>query len=182
MEIIKEFTKGLYVIKPKVFEDNRGYFMESYQTKTFASLGLTANFVQDNESKSQKGVIRGLHFQNHPFAQTKLIRVVAGSVFDVAVDIREGSPTYGQWFGEVISAENKLMLWISEGFAHGFQCLEDNTIFQYKCSNFYNKESEDSLFWNDAEINIKWKDLTPIVSDKDQSNNLLTNFKTNFKY
>ncbi|MDR2084906.1 MAG: dTDP-4-dehydrorhamnose 3,5-epimerase [Bacteroidales bacterium] len=182
MEIIKKYTKGLYVIKPKIFEDNRGYFMESYQKKAFEDLGLEADFIQDNESYSKKGVIRGLHFQNPPFAQIKLVRVISGSVLDVAVDIRKGSPTYGQWFGEILSAENKLMFWIEEGFAHGFQVLEDNTIFQYKCSDFYNKKSEDSLLWNDIDINIKWKNIDTIISNKDFEAGTFKNFKSNFEY
>ncbi|MDL2227627.1 dTDP-4-dehydrorhamnose 3,5-epimerase [Bacteroidales bacterium OttesenSCG-928-K03] len=182
MEIIKELTKGLYLIKPKVFEDERGYFMESYQKKVFENIGLNIDFVQDNESCSKKGVIRGLHFQNPPFSQIKLIRVVSGSVFDVAVDIRKDSPTYGQWFGEVISADNKLMFLISEGFAHGFQALEDNTIFQYKCSNYYNKESEDSLLWNDENINIEWKDISPTLSAKDLESKTLKDFNSKFRY
>lgn len=182
MEIIKEFTKGLYVIKPKVFEDERGYFMESYQKKIFENLGLNIDFVQDNESCSKKGVIRGLHFQNPPFAQIKLVRVAAGSVFDVAVDIRKDSPTYGQWFGEVLSAENKLMFLIAEGFAHGFQALEDNTVFQYKCSNYYNKENEDALLWNDADINIEWKNIPKIISAKDLENKTIKDFNSKFRY
>jgi len=182
MDIIKEFTNGLYILKPRIFEDNRGYFVESYQKKTFKSLGLEADFVQDNESYSSKGVIRGLHFQHPPHAQIKLVRVVSGSVFDVAVDIREGSPTYGQWFGQELSAENKLMFWIGAGFAHGFQALEDNTIFQYKCSDFYFPECENSLLWNDSDINIEWKDIPAIISNKDLSNGKLKDYKSKFQY
>ncbi|MDD4141897.1 MAG: dTDP-4-dehydrorhamnose 3,5-epimerase [Bacteroidales bacterium] len=168
MEIIKEFTRGLFLIKPKIFADNRGYFAETYNKEAFRALGLEADFVQDNESMSQKGTIRGLHFQKPPYSQLKLIRVVSGAVFDVAVDIRKDSATYGKWYGVELTCENKQMFWIPSGFAHGFQALEDNTVFQYKCSNFYHVESENSILWNDPDINIRWVDnIKPVISEKD---------------
>ena len=136
MEIIETNLKGLLVIKPKVFEDERGYFFESYNYQLFKQAGLDFNFVQDNQSLSHTGVLRGLHFQNNPNAQGKLVRVISGSVFDVAVDIRKKSPTYGQWFGLELTEQNKWMMYIPEGFAHGFATLQDFTVFSYKCTNF----------------------------------------------
>ena len=167
MELIHTSIKGLVLIQPDVFPDERGYFFESYQEEKFRALGIHATFVQDNESMSQKGVLRGLHFQRPPFAQGKLVRVVTGSVLDVAVDIRKGSPTYGQWVKAELSAANKLMMWIPEGFAHGFLVLEDNTIFQYKCTNYYNRESEGGIIWNDPDLAIDWGIKDPVVSEKD---------------
>jgi len=167
MEVIETKLKGLVVIKPKVFEDPRGYFFESYNRNTFELAGLNMNFVQDNQSLSQKGVLRGLHFQNNPHAQGKLVRVITGSVFDVAVDIRKNSPTYGQWYGLELTEQNKWMLYIPEGFAHGFATLENNTIFSYKCTNVYNKASEDCLLWNDPDIGIEWTIKDPLLSEKD---------------
>ena len=155
MELIKTSIDGLLIIKPDVFKDDRGYFYESYNKERFAKAGLMMDFVQDNESKSDKGVLRGLHFQKPPFAQGKLVRVIKGSVMDVAVDLRKDSPTYGKWESVVLTEENKLQFWIPEGFAHGFVALEDNTIFNYKCTNVYNKESEGSILWNDPDINVK---------------------------
>jgi len=180
MEIISTPIKDLFVIQPNVFKDNRGYFFESYNQKKFQEKGLNFNFVQDNESKSQKGVLRGLHFQKPPFAQGKLVRVIAGSVLDVAVDIRSQSPTYGQHFSIVLSEENKTMLWIPEGFAHGFVTLEDNTIFYYKCTNFYNKESEGAIFWSDIELGINWEIEKPLLSDKDKIAPLFKDFVSPF--
>src|ERR1044072_3561054 len=148
MEVIETKLKGVVVIKPKVFEDPRGYFFESYNAAAFKNAGIDAVFVQDNQSLSQKGVLRGLHFQNNPWAQGKLVRVIKGAVYDVAVDIRKSSPTYGQWFGLELNETDKSMMYISPGFAHGFETLEDNTIFSYKCTNVYNKASEDCLLWN----------------------------------
>ena len=180
MKIIKTEIKGLLIIKPRVFEDNRGYFFESWSKDTFENAGLDINFVQDNQSFSSKGVVRGLHFQNPPFAQGKLVRVLKGSVLDIAVDIRENSPTYGKYFSIHLSEENKTMFWIPPGFAHGFSTLEDNTIFSYKCSGVYNKESEGSLMWNDTDLNIDWKIKNPIISEKDQNSELFSNLKTQF--
>ena len=138
-----------------------------FKKKNFSNSRINADFVQDNESMSGKGVLRGLHFQRPPFAQGKLVRVVRGSVLDVAVDLRKNSKTYGKWESSVLSADNKLMMWIPEGFAHGFLVLEDNTIFQYKCTNYYNKESESGIIWNDPDLKINWGIENPVVSEKD---------------
>ena len=167
MELIQTSIQGLALIQPDVFPDERGYFFESFQEEKFRALGIDARFVQDNESLSQKGVLRGLHFQRPPYAQGKLVRVVTGAVLDVAVDIRKSSPTYGQWVKAELSASNKLMMWIPEGFAHGFLVLEDNTIFQYKCTSYYNRESEGGIIWNDPDLAIDWGINDPIVSEKD---------------
>lgn len=180
MEIIKTSIEGLLIIKPDVFKDERGYFFESYNKERLAKEGLEMNFVQDNESKSSKGVLRGLHFQKPPFAQGKLVRVVKGSVMDVAVDLRKDSPTYGKWESIVLTEENKLQFWIPEGFAHGFVTLENDTIFAYKCTNVYNKESEGSLLWNDPDINIDWNIESPMLSEKDKISPLFKDFKTPF--
>ena len=157
----------LMVIQPTIFEDERGYFFESYNENQFNKVGIICHFIQDNQSKSQKGVLRGLHFQNPPYAQGKLVRVISGSVLDVAVDIRKKSPTYGQHFSIQLTEQNKTMLWIPPGFAHGFATLENNTIFSYKCTNLYNKESEKCIFWNDQNLNIDWQLNSPILSKKD---------------
>jgi len=180
MEIIETNLKGLLVIKPKVFEDERGYFFESYNYQLFKQAGLDFNFVQDNQSLSQTGVLRGLHFQNNPNAQGKLVRVISGSVFDVAVDIRKKSPTYGQWFGLELTEQNKWMMYIPEGFAHGFATLQDFTVFSYKCTNFYNKASEDCIFWNDSDLAINWPIENPILSDKDLLGKQMKDFNSLF--
>lgn len=165
------FTKtpieGLIIIEPKVFEDERGYFFESYNKNEFKENGITSNFIQDNQSLSQKGVLRGLHFQRPPYAQAKLIRVIQGSVLDVVVDLRKKSSTYGKHLSIILSSQNKKIFFIPEGFAHGFLTLEDNTIFSYKCSNFYNTTSEDAILWNDESLSIDWKVKNPILSEKD---------------
>ncbi|MDK2908469.1 MAG: dTDP-4-dehydrorhamnose 3,5-epimerase [Bacteroidales bacterium] len=169
MEIIETSIPGLLIIKPQVFEDDRGYFFESYNRQKFLQAGIAVDFVQDNESKSQKGVLRGLHFQRPPFAQGKLVRVMKGSVLDVAVDLRKGSPTYGKWESIILSDSNKFMYWIPAGLAHGFLTLADGTVFFYKCTNIYNKESEGSIRWNDPDLNIDWKwEGEPILSAKDK--------------
>ncbi len=161
--------EGLYVIEPKVFEDERGYFFEAYNKNEFAENGLNMNFVQDNESKSSKGVLRGLHFQiNHP--QGKLVRVLHGVVFDVAVDIRKSSKTYGQWAGVTLSGDNKKQFYISEGFAHGFLVLSDEAVFSYKCTDFYHPEDEGGILYNDPDIAIDWPisdDMELLLSPKD---------------
>ncbi len=180
MEIIETKLKGVVVIKPRVFEDARGYFFESYNKKAFQNAGLNMEFVQDNQSLSQRGVLRGLHFQAPPFAQGKLVRVIKGSVFDVAVDIRKESPTYGQWFGAELTEANKWMMYIPEGFAHGFVTLENDTIFSYKCTNFYHKDSEDCLLWNDADIGINWNIEDPLLSEKDIQGKNLKGFVSPF--
>ncbi|HHW68653.1 MAG TPA: dTDP-4-dehydrorhamnose 3,5-epimerase [Epulopiscium sp.] len=150
-----EEIEGLYIIEPKVFGDERGYFMETYNYNDFKEAGLDMIFVQDNQSKSRKGVLRGLHFQKkHP--QGKLVRVISGEVFDVAVDIRKDSPTFGKWYGITLSADNKKQFYIPEGFAHGFLVLSDEAEFVYKCTDFYHPEDESGIRWDDKEIGIKW--------------------------
>lgn len=168
MEIITTEIQDLLVIKPDVFTDDRGYFFESYNKVKLADAGIDVSFSQDNESRSMKGVLRGLHFQFAPYAQGKLVRVISGTVLDVAVDIRKDSPTFGKWASILLTGENKLMYWIPEGFAHGFLTLEDNTIFTYKCSGVYNKQAEGSIKWNDPELNIDWDIDNPILSAKDK--------------
>lgn len=149
---------GCFVLKPTVFEDDRGYFFESFnKEKFFDQTGVEVDFVQDNQSKSNRGVLRGLHFQKGEFAQAKLVRVIKGSVLDVAVDLRKDSSTYGQYFSTILSEENKKQLFVPRGFAHGFAVLEDDTIFSYKCDNYYNKESEDGIMYNDSDLQIDWK-------------------------
>jgi len=180
MEVIETKLKGVVVLKPKVFEDARGYFFESYNANLFKAAGLDLNFVQDNQSLSQKGVLRGLHFQNNPWAQGKLVRVIKGSVFDVAVDIRKSSATYGQWFGLELNEKNKTMMYIPAGFAHGFATLEDDTIFSYKCTNFYDKASEDCLLWNDPDIGIGWPINDPLLSEKDLQGKRIKDFVSLF--
>ena len=180
MDIIKTKIEDLLIIKPKVFEDNRGYFFESWSKDSFAKNGIDIDFVQDNQSFSSKGVIRGLHFQNPPFAQGELVRVIQGSVLDVAVDIRNDSPSYGKYVSVLLSGTNKTMFWIPPGFAHGFSTLEDNTILSYKCSRVYNKESEGSLLWNDIDLNIDWKIENAIISEKDKLSEKFANFKSQF--
>lgn len=147
--------EGVYVIEPTVFGDERGYFMETYHKEEFFKIGITNEFVQDNESKSKKGVLRGLHFQKEN-TQAKLVRCIEGSVFDVAVDLRSGSKTYGKWEGVILSEENKKMFLIPRGFAHGFLVLSDVARFTYKCDDVYNYEAEGGLLWNDPEVNIQW--------------------------
>jgi dTDP-4-dehydrorhamnose 3,5-epimerase len=168
MKIITTPIEGLLIIEPQVFTDPRGYFYESYNKEKFVAAGINLEFVQDNQSLSQKGIVRGLHFQAPPFAQGKLVRVIQGAVMDVAVDIRKNSLTYGQHFSIVLSAENRTMFFIPPGFAHGFETIEENTIFLYKCTDVYNKESEGGLLWNDAELGIKWQCNDPLISDKDK--------------
>lgn len=167
MEIIKTAIPEVIIIKPDVYGDSRGYFFESFQQEKFRSLGINATFVQDNESCSQKGVLRGLHFQKPPFAQGKLVRVIKGVVLDVAVDIRKESPTFGKWVSMTLSGENKWICWIPQGFAHGFVTLENDTVFTYKCTDFYDKASEGSIRWNDPDLNIDWQTESPVLSVKD---------------
>ncbi|HUR31128.1 MAG TPA: dTDP-4-dehydrorhamnose 3,5-epimerase [Saprospiraceae bacterium] len=168
MTISPTGIEGLVVIEPKVFQDHRGYFFESYNSNSY-KLPYAYAFVQDNEAKSNKAVLRGLHMQRGEFAQGKLVRVVTGSVFDVAVDMRPSSSTYKEWFGIELTGENKKQLWVPRGFAHGYLVLEDNTIFSYKCDNFYNQPAELGIRYDDAEINIQWPDVgqSYIISDKD---------------
>ena len=174
---------GLVVITPNVFEDDRGYFYESYNKNSFKELGVPFEFIQDNQSLSHTGVLRGLHFQAPPFAQGKLVRVVTGAVLDIALDIRKGSPTYGQHHSVVLTEENKKLFWVPPGFAHGFKVLRDNTIFSYKCTDVYNKESEGSVLWNDPALNIDWGDLNdPILSEKDTKSPLFSELNSPFEY
>jgi dTDP-4-dehydrorhamnose 3,5-epimerase len=180
MELIPCHIADLFVLQPRVFEDPRGYFFESYNKGVFHKLGIKDEFIQDNQSLSQKGVLRGLHFQNPPYAQGKLVRVISGAVYDVAVDIRKNSPTYGKYFGTELSGLNKTMMWIPPGYAHGFQTLEDNTVFVYKCTQLYNKASEDCILWNDPEIGIEWYDIAPVISEKDMNGKLLKSFNSQF--
>jgi dTDP-4-dehydrorhamnose 3,5-epimerase len=179
-----EFTeiKDLVLIQPRVFEDERGYFFESFNKNAFAQAGITEEFVQDNQSLSQPGVLRGLHFQWGDFAQSKLVRVIKGAVLDVAVDIRAGSPTYGKHFAVELNERNKLMLYIPVGFAHGFLTLAENTIFSYKCGNVYNKAAEGGIMWNDPDLNINWGIIDPMLSDKDKNNELFCSFKSPFDF
>lgn len=174
--------EGVFVIEPAVFGDSRGYFMETYNYQEFQQAGLTMQFVQDNQSKSRKGVLRGLHFQiKHP--QGKLVRVISGEVFDVAVDLRKGSKTYGKWTGVVLSAENKKQFYIPRGFAHGFLVLSDEAEFAYKCDEFYHPEDEGGLIWNDPEVGIVWPiqpDMGILLSEKDKIHPVLHNLSVEF--
>ena len=166
------FIPDVIVIEPKIFNDDRGFFFESFNQSDFETeTGLVPNFVQDNHSKSTKGVLRGLHYQLPPKAQGKLVRVINGEVFDVAVDIRQGSPTYGQWVAEILSAENKKQLWIPEGFAHGFLTLSDTAELIYKTTNYYSPELDRCIRWDDSSLNIDWPTPTsaPLLSEKDAS-------------
>ncbi|HNO27381.1 MAG TPA: dTDP-4-dehydrorhamnose 3,5-epimerase [Chitinophagales bacterium] len=184
MPFIETPISGLYVYEPKVFEDARGYFYESFNVQVFGEKGINTNFVQDNQSRSSYGVLRGLHYQLAPHAQAKLVRVISGEVYDVAVDIRKGSPTFGQHFGVILSAENKKQLYIPRGFAHGFVVLSETAEFFYKCDNFYNKEHDAGIRFDDATINIDWKiphsDIQ--VSEKDADLPNLQDAKNNFIY
>lgn len=173
------YIEDLLILTPAVFTDDRGYFLESYNKKGLSGI-FNVDFVQDNESMSQKDVLRGLHFQKPPYAQGKLVRVITGSVLDVVVDLRKESPTYGKHFKHILSSENKVQLYIPKGFAHGFLVLENNTIFNYKCTNYYNKEAEASLLWNDETLNIDWNIEKPIISSKDKFAEKFVSFVTPF--
>ena len=169
MNVIKTAIPDVLIFEPKVFGDERGFFFESFNHKLFEeAVGYPVNFVQDNHSKSSKGVLRGLHYQLPPHAQGKLVRCVAGEVFDVAVDIRKSSPTFGQWVGVHLSGENKRQLWIPEGFAHGFFTISETAEFIYKTTNYYSPKHERSILWNDKEININWGEIIPMLSEKDK--------------
>lgn len=171
MIVEKTHLEGCCIIKPTVFEDQRGYFFESFNRKRFEqATGLDIDFVQDNQSKSSRGVLRGLHFQQGEFAQAKLVRVMQGAVLDIVVDIRKDSPTFGQHFSLLLSGQNKVSLFIPRGFAHGFAVLEDETIFTYKCDNYYNKASESGILYNDPSLQIDWMldDHEVLLSDKDK--------------
>lgn len=180
MEVIETKIKDLLIIKPKVFADARGYFFESYNEGVFKKNGILVNFIQDNQSLSNAGVLRGLHFQAPPFDQGKLVRVITGAVLDIAVDIRKNSPTYGEHVTIELTDENKTMFYIPPGFAHGFLTLNDNTIFSYKCTNLYNKNSEGTVLWNDSDLNINWNITDPILSEKDLLGTPFKNFISPF--
>lgn len=187
MEISKTPIEGLLVLKPRLFKDNRGVFFESFNQQKFEEyIGKKIKFVQDNESVSKKHVLRGLHFQSPPMAQGKLVRVAAGSVIDVAVDLRKNSPTFGHWHSELLSAQNNTLFWIPEGFAHGFLSLEENTKFLYKCTNYYAPETENTVRWDDEQLSINWfgnekiEKVQLIISEKDQLGIEISNFVSPF--
>ena len=175
MKITTTHIEGLLILEPKVHGDERGYFFESFRKSTFEDAGNPVNFIQDNQARSVKNVLRGLHYQNNPVPQAKLLRVLEGSIWDVAVDIRKGSKTFGQWFGIELSAANKLQFLIPHGFAHGYAVLSDTAEVFYKCDNYYDKACEGGVYYADPAINIDWKiDISKaIVSDKDQKQPLL---------
>jgi dTDP-4-dehydrorhamnose 3,5-epimerase len=184
MAFIKTGLPGLLIFEPTVFEDNRGHFFESYNRQIFQQEGIDINFVQDNQSCSKFGVIRGLHYQLHPHAQSKLISVVYGKILDVAVDIRKGSPTFGKQFSIKLSAENRKQLFIPKGFAHGFSVLSEKAEVFYKCDDFYNKDCEAGIFYNDEELKIDWRipEDKRIISEKDQKLPSFSAHKNNFTY
>ena len=170
MEIIKKVLTDALILKPRVFKDDRGYFYESFNERVFESLaGMNTNFIQDNQSSSSRGTLRGLHFQTGSAAQAKLVRVIKGTVYDVAVDLRPYSPTFKQWQGVELSEENDLQFFIPRGFAHAFVALEDNTIFQYKVDNYYSSVNDGGVIWNDEELSIKWPELKLELSEKDKN-------------
>ena len=187
MKKIATDIEGVYIIESDCFGDNRGWFMETYNEEKFHELGIDVRFVQDNLSFSQqKGTLRGLHYQKAPYSQSKLVRCIKGSIVDVVVDIRKGSPTYGKWVYCELSEENKRMFFIPKGMAHGFLTTSENVLFQYKCDEFYNKESEGSIRYDDPAININWEKFCnckePIMSEKDKNAPLLENCNANFIY
>ena len=184
MEIIKTDFKDLLVIKPKIFGDQRGYFFESYNEKVLANAGISCHFVQDNQSKSAYGVIRGLHYQLEPYAQTKLVRVISGTIRDVVVDIRKGSPTFGKHFSIELSGENNLQLFVPKGFAHGFSVLSENAIVLYKTDDFYTPAAERGIFYNDSSLAIDWgiKPSAMLVSERDAKLPILSEAENNFIY
>lgn len=184
MEVIKTELEGVVILDPRLFKDDRGYFFESFSQREFDEKVRPVKFVQDNESKSVYGVLRGLHFQKPPFAQSKLVRVIQGAVLDVAVDIRVGSPTYGKHVAVELTAENHRQLFIPRGFAHGFSVLTDEVVFQYKCDNFYAPQSEGAIAWNDPALGIDWRipEASVILSEKDKHHPLLKDLPETFYY
>jgi dTDP-4-dehydrorhamnose 3,5-epimerase len=180
MQVETIFIDGPLVITPKVFKDPRGYFMESYNKQSYSNIGIDLDYVQDNQSLSEKGILRGLHFQAPPFDQGKLVRVIKGAVLDVIVDIRKNSPTYGKHYAIELTEDNFKTFWVPSGFAHGFTTLADHTIFSYKCTNYYNQASEGGLMWNDPDLGIDWGIQNPILSDKDTKNALFKDFISPF--
>ncbi|MBE2940082.1 dTDP-4-dehydrorhamnose 3,5-epimerase [Anoxybacillus flavithermus] len=183
MKIIETRFKDAFVIEPKVFGDRRGFFMESYNDKVFKELGLDYQFIQDNHSLSvEVGTLRGLHYQLEPYAQTKLVRVIRGAIYDVIVDIRKGSPTYGEWQGFILSEGNKRQLLVPKGFAHGFCTIVPNTEVLYKVDNYYSPEHDRGICWNDPDLNIDWPTHSPILSEKDSKHPRLAEAENNFTY
>lgn len=184
MEVIKTDIEGVYIIEPKIFGDARGYFFESFSQREFDEKIGPVQFVQDNESKSCYGVLRGLHFQKPPYAQSKLVRVVKGKVLDVAVDIRKGSPTYGKYVAAELSEENHRQFFIPKGFAHGFSVLSDEVVFQYKCDSFYAPQSEGAIAWNDPQLAIDWQIPADrvMLSEKDKHHGSLAELDSPFTY
>lgn len=182
MEIIKTNIEGVVIIEPRIFKDDRGYFFESFSQREFEEKVCKTTFVQDNESKSSYGVLRGLHFQKPPFAQSKLVRVIKGAVLDVAVDIRKGSPTFGQYVSVELTGENHRQFFIPRGFAHGFSVLSEEVIFQYKCDNFYSPQSEGAIAWNDLDLNIDWRIPAEkvVLSEKDSKHPRLKDWQNVF--
>ena len=182
MTIEKTSIEGLLIIRPDVFNDDRGYFFESFSFKKYEDHGINFNFVQDNISKSKKGTVRGLHYQVGARAQGKLCQVIKGEVLDVAVDIRFGSPTFGKYVSVALSEENHKQLWIPPGFAHGFSVLSEEAVFHYKCTDYYSKQDERTILFNDSDLHIDWQTETPIVSDKDKQAKLFGDIERNFFY
>ena len=185
MKVIETKLKGCFIIEPNVFGDDRGYFFESFNKKKFQEeTGVEVDFVQDNQSLSNRGVLRGLHFQKDEFAQAKLVRVIKGKVLDVVVDLRPKSPTFGEVYSVELSEKNKLQLFVPRGFAHGFSVLEDKTIFSYKCDNYYNKSSEGGVVYNDSQLNIDWKlkESEILLSEKDRMLPYFSSFRENHKF
>ena len=182
MEVIKTNIEGVIIVEPRIFKDGRGYFFESFSQREFEEKVCKTTFVQDNESKSSYGVVRGLHFQKPPFAQSKLVRVIKGAVLDVAVDIRKGSPTFGQYVSVELTGENHRQFFIPRGFAHGFSVLSEEVIFQYKCDNFYSPQSEGAIAWNDSDLNIDWRIPVEevVLSEKDSKHPKLKDWQSVF--
>ena len=182
MEVIKTNIEGVVIIEPRIFKDDRGYFFESFSQREFEEKVCKTTFVQDNESKSSYVVLRGLHFQKPPFAQSKLVRVIKGAVLDVAVDIRKGSPTFGQYVSVELTGENHRQFFIPRGFAHGFSVLSEEVIFQYKCDNFYSPQSEGAIAWNDPDLNIDWRIPAEkvVLSEKDSKHPRLKDWQNMF--
>lgn len=182
MEVIKTNIEGVIIIEPRIFKDDRGYFFESFSQREFEEKVCKTTFVQDNESKSSYGVLRGLHFQKPPFAQSKLVRVIKGAVLDVAVDIRKGSPTFGQYVSVELTGENHRQFFIPRGLAHGFSVLSEEVIFQYKCDNFYSPQSEGAIAWNDPDLNIDWHIPAEkvVLSEKDSKHPRLKDWQNVF--
>jgi dTDP-4-dehydrorhamnose 3,5-epimerase len=182
MKIIETPLPGLLIVEPKVFEDSRGYFLESYQHQRYIDAGIESHFIQDNESKSVRGVVRGLHYQLNPFAQAKLVRVVQGTVFDVAVDLRKGSPTFGRWYGLELNSNSKKQLFVPRGFAHGFSVLSETAVFSYKCDNSYNRDTERAINAFDPKLGIDWQlnESECNVSEKDKLAPMFNDTEINF--